>query len=57
MQGLSAQERVLLDGSTTNEPDDYVLHKEEQVRNYSTTKPVLMDFIQFCRTSKGFTVL
>lgn len=54
---LSAQERILLDGSTTTQADDYVFHKEEQDRNYSTTKPVLIEFIRFCRTCKGFTVL
>jgi hypothetical protein len=57
LPGLSAQERVLLDGTTTTQPDDYVFHKKEQAKNYSTTKPVLMEFIQFCRTCKGFTVL
>jgi hypothetical protein len=57
LPGLSGQERVLLDTSTTREPDDYVLHKEEPARNYSTTKLVLVEFIQFCRTCKGFVVL
>jgi hypothetical protein len=54
---LSSEERVLIDGSTTIEPDDGIFHKEEPARNYSTTKPVLLEFIKFCRECKGFTVL
>ena len=57
LPGLSESERVLLDGSSTTQPDDYVFHKEDLALNYSTTKPVLEEFIRFCRTCKGFTVV
>jgi hypothetical protein len=54
---LGDHERVLLDGARTSEPDDFVFHKTEQFKNYSTSRAVLERFITYCRTCSGFEVL
>lgn len=59
LPGIALHERVLLDGSTTSAPDDFVMHREPNSvwRNYSTSRDALVEFVQFCRTCAGFTVL
>jgi hypothetical protein len=54
---LRHDERALLDGSRTSEPDDFVFHKVDPARNYSTTRAVLERFVAYCRTCSGFEVL
>lgn len=54
---LRDDERVLLDGSRTSEPDDFVFHKVDPARNYGTTRGVLERFIAYCRACSGFEVL
>jgi hypothetical protein len=54
---LGDHERVLLDGARTSEPDDFVFHRTEQFKNYSTSRAVLERFITYCRTCSGFEVL
>jgi hypothetical protein len=54
---MARGERLLLDGSTTFEPDsgEFFRDPKQQVRNYSATKDWLVTFRDFCRRSKGFT--
>lgn len=54
---LGDDERVLLDGARTMEPDDFVFHRTDQFKNYSTSRAVLGQFIAYCRASSGFEVL
>lgn len=54
---LDAGSRVLLDGSVTDKPDDFKMHYDEQIKNYSATRPWLESFRAFCRTCGGFRVL
>ncbi len=55
---LSADERLLLDGTRTTEPDDGVFHREpaDQARNYGTNRRVLEAFAACCETCDGFFV-
>ena len=54
---LGDDQRVLLDGNLTSEPDDSTLHRGEDAhRNYSTNREVLFTFIQFLRECRGFEV-
>lgn len=55
---LNDDERVLLDGKRTTEPDDGTFHREpaEQHRNYSTNRAVLAKFADSCATCAGFRV-
>ncbi len=59
LPGLAAGARVLLDGSATPAPDDFVMHTEPESvwRNYSASREALVEFVQFCRSCSGFTVL
>ncbi len=54
---LEEGERVLLDGSTTKEPDDFKFHRVEVEKNYSISPEVLRKFIAYCRACSGFEVL
>lgn len=54
--GLSDEERILLDGTRTDEPDDFVFHKVDMEKNYSTNKAVLLRFIQCLEDCQGFEV-
>lgn len=55
---LTDDERLLLDGRRTSEPDDGTFHREpaEQHRNYSTNREVLAEFARCCETCAGFRV-
>jgi hypothetical protein len=58
LPGLADDERVLLDGRRTTEPDDGTFYREpaEQHRNYSTNRDVLARFAECCATCAGFRV-
>ena len=55
---LGEDERLLLDGRTTKEPDDGVFHRDpaEQHKNYSTNRQALERFSRCCETCAGFRV-
>jgi hypothetical protein len=55
---LDDDERLLLDGRRTTEPDDGTFYREpaEQHRNYSTDRRVLAEFANCCETCGGFRV-
>lgn len=55
---LRDDERLLLDGRRTTEPDDGTFHRDptEQHRNYSTNRRVLERFAECCATCNGFFV-
>lgn len=55
---LRDEERLLLDGSRTNEPDEGTFYRnpEEQAGNYSTNRGVLEKFVACCETCNGFTI-
>lgn len=54
---LAEEQRVLLDGRVTSEPDDSTFYKGEDAhRNYSTNREVLLTFIRFLRECSGFEV-
>lgn len=55
---MTADERMMLDGSFTQTPDDGVFHKAPQTQalNYSTTREVMELFIIACETCNGFKV-
>lgn len=55
---LAADERLLLDGRRTSEPDDGTFYRDpaEQHRNYSTNREVLAEFARSCETCDGFRV-
>ena len=54
---LSNTERILLDGSRTEIPDDYVFYEVEWEKNYSTDKSTLENFVECLETCNGFEVL
>ena len=51
-------ERVLLDGTVTAEPDDGTFHRgaTKQDKNYSADGEWLRQFAAFCRECRGFSV-
>jgi hypothetical protein len=55
---LGADERLLLDGRRTIEPDDGTFYREpcEQHKNYSTNHLVLEEFAKCCEGCGGFRV-
>jgi hypothetical protein len=58
---MAANQRMLLDGETTNKPKDNSLpisqwDDEEAWNHYSTSVQLLSRFASFCRGSGGFTV-
>jgi hypothetical protein len=53
----SDTERILLDGNRTKVPDDYLFHKVELEKNYSTDKSTLSKFVECLETCNGFEVL
>jgi hypothetical protein len=56
---LMENERLLLDGSRTTAPDDFVFHKalEEQHKNYGTNRCVLEGFAECCEACHGFRIM
>lgn len=59
LPSLSYDERLLLDGRRTTEPDDGKMHliPEDLHRNYSTDRATLEEFAAFCRECDGFRVV
>ncbi len=55
---LRDDERLLLDGRRTTEPDDGTFYRDpaEQHKNYSTDRRVLEEFAKCCETCSGFRV-
>lgn len=55
---LKEDERLLLDGSRTTEPDDRTFYTEPDNwhKNYSTNRRVLEEFARCCETCNGFEV-
>lgn len=55
---LREDERLLLDGRRTTEPDNCVMHYDpaEQHKNYSTDCRVLEEFAKCCESCGGFRV-
>ncbi len=55
---IGDDERLLLDGRRTTEPDDGTFYREpaEQHKNYSTNRRVLEEFAKCCETCGGFRV-
>jgi hypothetical protein len=55
---LAPDERLLLDGRRTTEPDDLVFHSkpEDGHKNYSTDRDMLTRFAAFCEACNGFEV-
>lgn len=58
LPNLREDERLLLDGRRTTEPDDGVMHYDpaEQHMNYSTDRRVLGEFAKCCESCGGFRV-
>ncbi|NUP10196.1 MAG: hypothetical protein HOW73_29450 [Polyangiaceae bacterium] len=55
---LEGQARLLLDGSTTSDPDDGTLYKGvDSAHNYSTNRDILLKFVRYLRACSGFEVL
>jgi hypothetical protein len=55
---LTDDERLLLDGRRTTEPDDGTFYRDpaKQHRNYSTNRRTLEEFAKCCETCNGFRV-
>ncbi len=54
---LGDNERLLLDGRRTTEPDDGTLYRgSETDKNYSTNRKVLTEFVHACERCGGFRV-
>lgn len=56
LPSLEPEQRILLDGARTTEPDDFTLYKTGTDRNYSTDARALEEFAEFCGQSDGFAV-
>ena len=58
LPNLRKDERLLLDGRRTTEPDDGTLYRDpaEQHKNYSTDRRVLEEFARCCESCGGFRV-
>lgn len=58
LPGLHPDQRVLLDGAVTTEPDDGTFHRVpvEQHRNYSADRDWLIQFVAFCNECRGLYV-
>ncbi len=55
LPGLQPNQRILLDGTATAEPDDGTFYRvsEEQRRNYSADYDWLVRFVAFCKEAGG----
>ena len=50
-------ERLLADGETTTEPDDFVFHTtEDWDRNFTVDREKFLEFVEFCEASHGFEI-
>ena len=56
LPSLPSDARVLLDGSSTTDPDDGTFYRDpsEADRNYSATRSWLETFAVFCESCSGF---
>lgn len=55
---LTDEQRILLDLTSTIEPNDSEFHQgEDSHKNYSTSRKWLEKFSEFCLTCDGFSVL
>ena len=59
LSAIHPGERVLLDGTVTDVPDDGTFYREpsEQFKNYGAGEEWLRQFAAFCRECHGFYVL
>jgi hypothetical protein len=58
LSGLKPNERIMIDGTLTTEPDDGTFFRDprEQHKNYSTNAVVLNKLCAFCESCDGFTI-
>ncbi|MDX2359920.1 MAG: hypothetical protein QNK23_03870 [Crocinitomicaceae bacterium] len=56
LSDADADSRFLLNTEKTNEPDDFVFHKDDFTKNYSATAPWLRTFVDFLKKSEGIRV-
>jgi hypothetical protein len=50
---LGDGERLLADGTVTDEPDDGTFHRDDLAKNYSVRREMLLRIIDFLRAAKG----
>lgn len=55
LPAMGLDDRLQMDLTLTDEPDDLTLH-EDAVKNYSATQQWLSSFAGFCRTCGGFEI-
>lgn len=53
---LADDQRLLLDGTVTDVPDDGTFHTGKIESNYSTNAKVLKRFAAYCRSTNGFWI-
>jgi hypothetical protein len=53
---MSENDRLLLNLTITDEPDDGKMHYDDVEKNYSATREWLKNFVEFCLSSNGFIV-
>lgn len=53
---ISDNQRILLNGERTADPDTYVFYRDDWQENYSTTKDILERFAASIRNCNGFDV-
>jgi hypothetical protein len=56
LTSLRAGDRLLLDGTVTQEVDDGTFHRVDEDENYGTNREVLAKFAAFCEACAGFDV-
>ena len=56
LPSLEEDDRVLLDGTITDEADDGTFHKVDVEKNYSTNAKVLRAVMEFCRSTQGVVI-
>ena len=58
LSGLESDERILIDGAITKEPDDGTFFRDpkDHHRNYSTNAQVIERLCDFCELCGGFTI-
>ena len=52
---MNSDERVRLDLTLTDEPDDIQLH-DDDLKNYGATQDWVQRFVDFCRSCSGFEI-
>lgn len=56
LSAMKSGERLNLDQTTTDKPDDGTFHRDNLEENYSASYEILARFRDFCRSSNGFRV-